>query len=114
MNIQSSSTYPGSTPSSMDKSRSEPTFDNESSSTSGAAARADQTIGNAADTAHSTIDRMADGAKAAGHSIERQAVHLREVGEELTQNLRDRVRDHPLSSLAVAAFVGMVVGKMRG
>ncbi len=74
---------------------------------------ADKTIGRVAEGAHHTIDRVADSAKEAGHVLQEKAVHLRDVGTEMTQNLRGRVRDNPIMSLAVAAFVGMIVGKLR-
>lgn len=82
-------------------------------SDNGHAFSAEKTIGRVAEGAHHTIDRVADQAKEAGQALQEQAVHLRDVGAELTQNLRGRVRDNPITSLAVAACVGMIVGKLR-
>ena len=69
--------------------------------------------------AHHTIDRLAETAaphverlQAAGDQVGVRADHLRELGDEWTQSLRETIRQNPLAAVAVAAAMGVLLARM--
>ena len=73
--------------------------------------------------AHDTIDRLADqaapqlqrleqGIAGASDALQGQAHRLRETGEQWTESLRGSVRDNPLSAMAAALALGVLIARL--
>ena len=69
--------------------------------------------------AHDTIDRLAETAaphverlQQAGDQMGVRAEHLREIGDEWTQSLRETIRQNPLAAVAVAAALGVLLARV--
>lgn len=69
--------------------------------------------------AHQTIDRLAESAapaverlQEAGDQVGARAGQLQDLGDEWTESLRDTVRQHPLTSVAVALAAGVLLARV--
>lgn len=80
-------------------------------------------FGRVVEGAHHTIDRIADSAAPAAHKLQEgvatmsnelhhRADQVREKGDQWAESLRCTVRDNPLTSVATALAIGMVISRM--
>jgi ElaB/YqjD/DUF883 family membrane-anchored ribosome-binding protein len=65
-----------------------------------------------ADTAGPAVQRVQDGVQAAGDVISQRAQDARELGDEWTESLRSTVRDNPLTAIATALAVGVLIARL--
>jgi len=74
-------------------------------------------------SAHQTIDRLADSAAPHVHKLEEgvssaselvgeRAVQARDTGEEWVESVRSTVRDNPLAAIATAVAVGLLIARI--
>jgi ElaB/YqjD/DUF883 family membrane-anchored ribosome-binding protein len=94
-----------------------------SGSSGGYSGSSDDTLSRVKQTAHDTVDRLAD---KAGPAIERmkssmsgmsdsmhaRGEHLAEMQEQWMESCRTTVREHPLAAIGIAVVAGMVLSKM--
>ena len=87
------------------------------------AAGGDELLQRVVQGAHETIDRLAEraaphvqrlhsGVSGANESLHAKADEWRGKGDELTESLRDTVREHPLAAVATALAVGMLIARL--
>lgn len=87
------------------------------------AALEEDRFGTLAQSAHEQIDRLADsaaphlqrlqnGVQAAGDSLRQTAAQALETGEEWTESLRCTVRERPLTAIAAATLLGLLIGRL--
>jgi len=80
-------------------------------------------LGRVVDTAHQTIDRLADrvaphvgkleeGMHGAGDLLHERADQMRDIGGEWIDSMRTSVREHPIAAVGIALAVGMLVARM--
>jgi ElaB/YqjD/DUF883 family membrane-anchored ribosome-binding protein len=80
-------------------------------------------LGRVVQSAHSTIDRLADraaphvgkleeGVHDAGDLLHQRADQMREIGDEWFDEVRASVREHPLAAVGIALAVGMLLARM--
>ena len=65
-----------------------------------------------AETAAPAVQRVQDGVHAAGDAISQKAQNARELGDEWTESLRTTVRDNPLTAIATALAVGVLIARL--
>ncbi|RZL31083.1 MAG: hypothetical protein EOP35_22795 [Rubrivivax sp.] len=65
-----------------------------------------------AETAGPAVQRVQDGVQAAGDTLSQKAQDARELGDEWTETLRSTVRDNPLTAIATALAVGVLVARL--
>ncbi len=65
-----------------------------------------------AETAGPAVQRVQDGVHAAGDAISQKAHDARELGDEWTESLRTTVRDNPLTAIATALAVGVLIARL--
>jgi ElaB/YqjD/DUF883 family membrane-anchored ribosome-binding protein len=65
-----------------------------------------------ADTAGPAVQRVQDGVHAASDAISQRAGEARELGDEWTESLRTSVRDNPLTAIAAALAVGVLIARL--
>lgn len=70
------------------------------------------TIDRLAETAEPMVARLADSMGGTAGSLQEQAEHLRQMGDEWTENLRGSVRQHPLTAVAIALGVGLLIARL--
>jgi ElaB/YqjD/DUF883 family membrane-anchored ribosome-binding protein len=86
-------------------------------------ARGADLLGRVVDTAHQTIDRLADraapavgkiedGVYGAGDALRERADQIRDVGGEWVDSMRTSVREHPVAAISIALAVGMLLARM--
>ena len=87
------------------------------------AAAGHEVLNRVVQSAHQAIDRLADGAapavqrvqegvQAASEAITQRAQDARELGDEWTETLRTTVRDNPLTAIAAALAVGVLISRL--
>ncbi|MBB2487671.1 DUF883 family protein [Mitsuaria sp. WAJ17] len=59
------------------------------------------------------LQRLQDGVSATRSTLRRQAHLVREDGEEWAESLRCTVREHPVTAVALAAAVGLLLGRLN-
>jgi ElaB/YqjD/DUF883 family membrane-anchored ribosome-binding protein len=65
-----------------------------------------------AETAAPHVQRLQDGVAAASDTLREKTDAVRVQGEAWAEDLRDTVREHPLRSIAAAAAVGWLIGRL--
>jgi ElaB/YqjD/DUF883 family membrane-anchored ribosome-binding protein len=70
------------------------------------------TIDRLAETAEPVVTRLTDGMGGTAGSLQERADHLREVGDEWAENLRGSVRQHPMTAVAIALGVGLLIARL--
>lgn len=73
--------------------------------------RAHAGIDRLADVAEPRLQRLQEGMRATGGSLRRRAGQVREDGEAWAQSLRDTVRERPVTAIAVAAALGLLIAR---
>ncbi|MCE4553106.1 DUF883 family protein [Roseateles cellulosilyticus] len=73
---------------------------------------AHQAIDRLAGTAGPAVQRVQDGVHAASDAISQRAQDAREMGDEWAESLRTTVRDNPLTAIATALAVGVLVARL--
>lgn len=79
-------------------------------------------LGRVVETAHTTIDRLAERAAphvgklegsvgGAGEMLGERADQVREMGAEWVDTLRNSVREHPVAAVGIALAVGMLLAR---
>jgi ElaB/YqjD/DUF883 family membrane-anchored ribosome-binding protein len=95
----------------------------EMTGTADAGSRGGDLLGRAVDTAHDTIDRLADraaphvgkleeGMHGAGDLLHERADHLQQIGAEWMDDVRTSVREHPLAAVGIALAAGMLIARL--
>lgn len=73
--------------------------------------------------AHQTIDRLAeqagphvrhwqDSLHGTGETLQQRAGEFREMGDQWTESLRTTVREHPLTAVAAALALGVLIARL--
>jgi ElaB/YqjD/DUF883 family membrane-anchored ribosome-binding protein len=75
----------------------------------GASDAASPAIRNMTASAHSTVDKMADGVNHAAEALATKSTQLHQLQQKLTDGTRAQVRSHPLLSLGIALAGGALV-----
>jgi len=73
---------------------------------------AHQTIDRLADTAAPHVHKLQEGMTSAGDTVSQRASQARDTGEEWAESLRTTVRDNPLTAVVAALAVGMLVARI--
>jgi ElaB/YqjD/DUF883 family membrane-anchored ribosome-binding protein len=118
-----SMTAAGRTPRSVNGLGNEPETALDERAERAGAARAEDLISRIAQTAHETIDRLAEsatphvsrwqeGISGAGESLQLRADQVREMSDEWAESLRTTVRENPLAAVGVALAVGVLVARL--
>lgn len=74
---------------------------------------AHHTIDKVADTAAPHVQRLQQGMEGANEVLHTRAEQLRTTGDEWTENLRTTVRANPLTAVATALAVGMILARLN-
>lgn len=69
-------------------------------------------VDKAAEAAHDTVERLSDTATQAANMLSDKMSQLMEVQEQLLQDARVRVRDRPVTALAIAAAAGFLLASL--
>jgi ElaB/YqjD/DUF883 family membrane-anchored ribosome-binding protein len=73
---------------------------------------AHQAIDRMAETAGPAVQRVQDGVHAASDALSQRAQDARELGDEWCESLRSTVRDNPLTAIATALAVGVLIARL--
>jgi ElaB/YqjD/DUF883 family membrane-anchored ribosome-binding protein len=73
---------------------------------------AHQAIDRMAETAAPAVQRVQDGVHAASDALSQRAHDARELGDEWCESLRCTVRDNPLTAVATALAVGVLIARL--
>ncbi|MEH8017361.1 hypothetical protein MN202_08960 [Rheinheimera muenzenbergensis] len=73
-----------------------------------AANAASPAIKHMTDSAHSTVDRMANGANHAAEAMSIKGAQLHHLQQQLADNTRSQIRNHPLMSIGIAVAGGVL------
>ncbi|MDR7297810.1 ElaB/YqjD/DUF883 family membrane-anchored ribosome-binding protein [Pelomonas aquatica] len=73
---------------------------------------AHQAIDRMADTAAPAVQKVQDGVHAASEALSQRAHDARELGDEWCESLRCTVRDNPLTAVATALAVGVLIARL--
>jgi ElaB/YqjD/DUF883 family membrane-anchored ribosome-binding protein len=73
---------------------------------------AHQAIDRMAESAAPAVQRVQDGVHAAGEALTQRAHDARELGDEWCESLRCTVRDNPLTAVATALAVGVLIARL--
>jgi ElaB/YqjD/DUF883 family membrane-anchored ribosome-binding protein len=73
---------------------------------------AHQAIDRMAETAAPAVQRVQDGVHAASDALSQRAHDARELGDEWCESLRCTVRDNPLTAIATALAVGVLIARL--
>jgi len=104
-------------------SAAEPAAPGSNGSAAGAQASSEDLLNRVVQSAHQTIDRLAesaaphvrklqDGVTGANEKLHEKADHAKQLGDEWSESLRSTVRDHPLAAVATALAVGMLIARL--
>jgi ElaB/YqjD/DUF883 family membrane-anchored ribosome-binding protein len=63
-------------------------------------------------TAHETVDRLSDSASQAADMLSDKMSQLMDMQQELLEDARVRVRDRPVTALAIAVAAGFVLASL--
>jgi ElaB/YqjD/DUF883 family membrane-anchored ribosome-binding protein len=69
-------------------------------------------VDKAVSTAHETVDRLSDSASQAATALSDKMSQVMEMQEQLLQDARVRVRDRPVTALAIAAAAGFLLSSL--
>ncbi len=69
-------------------------------------------VGKAAAGAHETVDRVAEGVQAAAAKVDDQTRRLQQMPHRAADHARDYVRSRPLQTVALAAALGWLWGRL--
>lgn len=64
--------------------------------------------------AHQAVDRVASGVHAAAEKVDAQAQRLQDMPHRAADHARDYVRSRPLQTVALAAALGWLFGRLGG
>lgn len=73
---------------------------------------AHEAVDRLADKARPAVERMQGSVSGAADSMHTRADQLGELQEEWMESCRSAVREHPIASIGVAVFAGMLLSKM--
>jgi len=98
------------------------TFNRGVDSASGSIHKAIDTASDAASTsikimttsAHQTVDTMASGAHPAADAVANKTTELRDLKQQLADNTRQQVRNHPLLTIGLAVAGGVLLSWWLG
>lgn len=75
-------------------------------------AKTEEAVNKSAQTAHATIDKVADAAKHASDSIGEKGHELKETQEKWLAAATDYVKANPVKSLGIAAASGYLLSRL--
>jgi ElaB/YqjD/DUF883 family membrane-anchored ribosome-binding protein len=73
---------------------------------------AHDTVDRLAETAAPHVQRLSQGVDNASDTLHQRADQVRETGDEWAESLRHTVRENPLTALAAALAVGVIVARL--
>jgi len=78
------------------------------------AKQAEDTIERIADGAHSAVDSIAGATSNAADNLQAKGKQLHATQEEWSNQVRDYVRENPMTTLALAAASGYIASRILG
>jgi ElaB/YqjD/DUF883 family membrane-anchored ribosome-binding protein len=66
----------------------------------------------ASSTAHQTVDRVASGMHSAAEKVDAQTRRARQLPNDVLESAREHVRAQPLQTVALAAALGWLFGRL--
>jgi ElaB/YqjD/DUF883 family membrane-anchored ribosome-binding protein len=69
-------------------------------------------VDRAATAAHSTVDKLANGASSVAGKVSDQAHRLTDAPLQAVDYSKAYIKDHPLQAVGTALLVGLVVGRL--
>ncbi|MDO8843090.1 MAG: DUF883 C-terminal domain-containing protein [Methylicorpusculum sp.] len=70
------------------------------------------TIKNAANSAHETVDKIANATNQAAEALGEKGEQLKNCEQQLVENCRSYVHENPLTALGIAAAAGFVLSRL--
>ncbi len=71
-----------------------------------------ETLDKASQSAHEAIDKIASATSQAADALGEKGQQLQQAEQQLLENCRGYVRDHPLTSLGIAAAAGFLLSRL--
>jgi ElaB/YqjD/DUF883 family membrane-anchored ribosome-binding protein len=71
-----------------------------------------ETLDKASQSAHEAIDKIASATSQAADALDEKGQQLKQAEQQLLENCRGYVRDHPLTSLGIAAAAGFLLSRL--
>ena len=71
-----------------------------------------ETLDKASQSAHEAIDKIASATNQAADALGEKGQQLKQAEQQLLENCRGYVRDHPLTSLGIAAAAGFLLSRL--
>ena len=71
-----------------------------------------ETLDKASQSAHEAIDKIASATSQAADALDEKGQQLQQAEQQLLGNCRGYVRDHPLTSLGIAAAAGFLLSRL--
>ena len=71
-----------------------------------------ETINRIASSAHQAVDRVAQGADSALHSLRGSSEAWKETGDQSLERVQAYVREQPLTALGIAAAAGFLLSRL--
>jgi ElaB/YqjD/DUF883 family membrane-anchored ribosome-binding protein len=71
-----------------------------------------ETLDKASQSAHEAIDKIASATSQAADALGEKGQQLKQAEQQLLENCRGYVRDHPLTSLGIAAAAGFLLSRL--
>jgi ElaB/YqjD/DUF883 family membrane-anchored ribosome-binding protein len=65
-----------------------------------------------ADTAHQTVDRFASAASTAAGRLSEKSDELLQLKDQVVDQTRGYVKEHPLATVAIALAIGMLLSRL--
>lgn len=71
-----------------------------------------ETIDKVSHTAHEAVDKIASATHRAADAIGEKGQQLKSAEQQMMENCRGYVRDHPITSLGIAAAAGFLLSRL--
>jgi ElaB/YqjD/DUF883 family membrane-anchored ribosome-binding protein len=71
-----------------------------------------ETINKAAESAHETVDKIANATNQAADVLGEKGAQLKNCEQQLVENCRSYVHENPLTALGIAAAAGFVLSRL--
>ena len=71
-----------------------------------------ETLDKASQSAHEAIDKIASATSQAADALGEKGQQLKQAEQQLLENCRGYVREHPLTSLGIAAAAGFLLSRL--
>lgn len=71
-----------------------------------------ETLDKALDSAHEAVDKISAATRQATDALGEKGDQLKRAEEQLLENCRSYVRDHPITSLGIATAAGFLLSRL--